>query len=594
MPFIGDTQRRHNEQSFNHSTGLDDATYGEVFNSSLIGIMSESLSISRALANDLYEGSREEKAKALFDSGQLDRRLYSDRWGNLNYDELNKKDPSIRTDEQVKKFRDENLERERAERAEIMQRNPFMTAEIAGAAVGYAVDPINLATMFISAPFAVAKGLGTLGNALKVGGASAGIFGTSEAAIQPFVLDFKQDIGAPYSTVDAIHAVAGVALGAGVIGGAIGGISGYLMKAKRATINKLIDDAIIQKTEIEQLIKATSKEEFPKIDDIPDTATGTLPDDIKEAVKALDDGIDALSQNTVIKIEDTHASVKSILSKYQRLTESAKTGISDKEIAKLAKEAAEIERKAETLMKFIAKKGGLNKKAFISEGLEASQMIGKGKVFGKPVWRKNGGLKPDDLQELLNESGHLGKSVTIDDALQIATDISEGRDRVLGKAEGDIADINRFIDEAEFSQRMEAETAIQDGMKGTGISPEEAEELLFLKETNPDEYNKRVQEINHAEQVRADAAYLEELERIRQNQDDVFYSNVADEKILEREAISEEAEMLALEEQVLSDFNALDKKVISVDGQLVDAEDAMAHLTETLDSLNGVMVCAHA
>ena len=593
MPFIGDTQRRTNEQSFNHSTGLDDASYEEIFDASLEGIISEDLSISRALANDLFSGGREEKAKALFASGKLPRKLYQDQYGNLDYDKLNKQDSTIRTDEQVKKFRDEYLAGQREYREELAIRNPFLTADIAGKTVGYAVDPINLATMFISAPFAIAKGLGTLGNALRVGGASAGIFGASEAVIQKYVLDFKQDIGAPYSTTDAINAVAGVALGAGVLGGAIGGIGGYLMKTRTATINKLIDDAIIQKVEIEALIKASNKEDYPNIDGIPETATQTLPPDIKDAVRALDDGIDALSQKPVVALEATHARVADTLAKYQSLLD-VTDDVADEALIKLAKEATEIERTAETIMKFVAKKGGLNKEAFIAEGLEPSQMIGRGKVFGKPLWRKNGGLRPDDLQELLNESGLIGKGLTIDDAIQYATDVSEGKDKVLGRAAEDLANVNRMIEDAEFEQRMKSEAAIDDLMKGTGISPDEANELLHLKETNPEQYNARIQEINHADQVNSDSAFLEELERIRQNQDDVFYSEVIDEKIKAREDVEEAAEMLALEEKILSEFNALDRKVIGSDGELVDAEDAVAHLTETIEALDGVRVCAHA
>ena len=52
----------------------------------------------------------------------------------------------------------------------------------------------------------------------------------SELAIQPLVYNHKHDINSPYEVQDAINVIGITAVTAGILGGAIGGVSGYFTR----------------------------------------------------------------------------------------------------------------------------------------------------------------------------------------------------------------------------------------------------------------------------------------------------------------------------------------------------------------------------
>jgi hypothetical protein len=74
-------------------------------------------------------------------------------------------------------------------------------------------------------------------------------------------------------------------------------------------------------------------------------------------------------------------------------------------IAAVEKQIREITKKNDTVGKFISKNGGLSRASMQAEGIDPDEFKKKGKVFGKPLFPKNGGMTVDDVAELLNQEG---------------------------------------------------------------------------------------------------------------------------------------------------------------------------------------------
>lgn len=106
----------------------------------------------------------------------------------------------------------------------------------AGAMGGALTDPVNLATLGLGASVTMAKGLGTGVKLLELGAKNFAISASTEALIQPFVYDFKKEIGAKYTSSDAITNI--LAAGAG---GAVFGIAPELSRVTYKGFKKNID-----------------------------------------------------------------------------------------------------------------------------------------------------------------------------------------------------------------------------------------------------------------------------------------------------------------------------------------------------------------
>jgi len=90
---------------------------------------------------------------------------------------------------------------------------------------------------------------------------------------------------------------------------------------------------------------------------------------------------------------------------------------------------ANIDTTKDSLLVAAARRGGLNMAAWESEGLDSSDMKNRSinnKVFGRPSFRVNGGMTPDDLAELANEYGY-GENLTASDAIDLISNEMAGR-----------------------------------------------------------------------------------------------------------------------------------------------------------------------
>jgi len=85
--------------------------------------------------------------------------------------------------------------------------------------------------------------------------------------------------------------------------------------------------------------------------------------------------------------------------------------------------SAKIDLEKDSLLVAAAKKGGLNMDEWSKEGIDPAYMKDRGfnnKVFGRPVFRKKGGMTADDLAEMANELGY-GQGLSANDVLELVS-----------------------------------------------------------------------------------------------------------------------------------------------------------------------------
>lgn len=103
---------------------------------------------------------------------------------------------------------------------------------------GAVTDPINIATLAIATPRALYASGTLLQQAVKMAAFTSAVSAGTEAAIQPFVYEFKDEIGSPYTFKDAATNV----LYAGVFGGVLGGLIPPVGYAAKAVTNRLVGE----------------------------------------------------------------------------------------------------------------------------------------------------------------------------------------------------------------------------------------------------------------------------------------------------------------------------------------------------------------
>lgn len=131
-----------------------------------------------------------------------------------------------------------------------------------------------------------------------------------------------------------------------------------------------------------------------------------------------------------------------------------------KEINEAEKQIKKLKKDNDTIGKFIAKKGGLNRESMEAEGVDPAEFKKRGGVFGKPLFPKQGGLTADGVAELLHEEG-----VIIDfdanEALDIINDmLFEDTRFVDSQVEGEIDSLENEISQME-QQLQESEFNLQ-------------------------------------------------------------------------------------------------------------------------------------
>lgn len=205
-------------------------------------MVDEELSISRLIHTYEPTQARNDKIREARDAGDIS----DDVWHKYSEDRKFEASPvdweglaiseGFDTIDDIQKRIDrETLTPRRKYRQEVFSRAD--TAGVAGQFVGMAaagaLDPIMYPT-YLLGPVGVSKSLSVLNTAGKVAAREAVIGGASQAAVEPFIHAWKEDIGATYTVGDSIANIAMTAGASGVIGGAIGAAT-----HQRATVSQL-------------------------------------------------------------------------------------------------------------------------------------------------------------------------------------------------------------------------------------------------------------------------------------------------------------------------------------------------------------------
>lgn len=203
-----------------------------------------------------------------------------------------------------------------------------------------------------------------------------------------------------------------------------------------------------------------SEEEFKayndKVEKTKDVETETLRDKlIKEITRTatnqwkeekqdiIDEQLDLLKNERVYRAIEALKAPKTTDAEAE-----AKIKKISKDIEGLEKQIVKLQKTNDTVGKFIAKNGGLNREAMAAEGVDPSNFKQRGKVFGKVLFPKTGGMTTDQVAELLNEEGFNGGELTANDALDIIEDM--------------LADDNSFVNPEVDVQIENLDRQIQD------------------------------------------------------------------------------------------------------------------------------------
>jgi len=382
MPFVDDRQIRARAQ-LPGAEYYTETPWWDGYAASLGMVIDEELSISSGLHKDGWH-NRHQQIRDL----DIDLRPYTDRRGRVDYDTL-ASEYDLKTDAQLEAERAQMLATRREYAQDVLENAPA-SAQFLGAMNGYLLDPISIATMPLSYTAKGAQGLSVLSRIGRTAAKAAAIEGATELAIQSVVFDYKQEIDSPYAARDAITAIATAAAGASILAGGATGIAGYLKSVRQG-----VDPATLTKGELKGY----------------------------ESVMRMEEALEGV-ESPSYRVTDEYAAMQR--GEYKSFQEAA-----DASIARLDVEAKAIQSESVTASRYIAEHGGLNKAAWIAEGMDESSFKEVSGGFGNPVFRVNGGQTPDDLAELLNQSGYYPNHLTANDAVDIVDDMLRGGNGIL-------------------------------------------------------------------------------------------------------------------------------------------------------------------
>ncbi len=206
----------------------DDPTFYETMQASYGFVRDEERSNSSLFNNQAYF-DRKNTVRQLIKDG-MDLNAYTNRNGAFNYDKLAEDTGLVKSNKELFEERNKMLAERRERNQDVMERgNGF--AQFLGMAGSYMSDPINIASLPFGGVGAGAKGLSVLSRAMVGARNMAGVSLASEMAIQPLVYSHKNDIDSPYTVEDSLRVIGITAITAGVLGGGVQGVAGYLAKS---------------------------------------------------------------------------------------------------------------------------------------------------------------------------------------------------------------------------------------------------------------------------------------------------------------------------------------------------------------------------
>ena len=237
----------------------------------------------------------------------------------------------------------------------------------------------------------------------------------------------------------------------------------------------------------------------------------------------------------------------------------------------LNKDVASFSKEEPTFARWIAENGGLNRDRFAREGVDLADMAIAG-GFGKPVFRKTGGMGPDELAEKLVEINRI-QSFDSNEALDLVVDmVSNPSKRFSQEADIYLSDLNARISRLESTEDDLLETVYHDAIK----QDIEADiDILRTSQQRLDEFND------------SNPAYSDYV--------DAFPESVAPRgTVTSQQRDILDAEGLAKNyDDDMAAFNALEtRNVFDEFDEFVDGDEYMKRIDDEIEGLESVTRCA--
>lgn len=587
MPLLSQRDERDFYETLNLGEYKTAPTFTESFSAGFDYAIDEGLSISSLLNRQGYE-DRNQKLFDMTNDG-FDLQLYTDDGGSIDYDRIAADTGLIKSDRELYDERNEILRKRREVNEDVLARGNGI-GQFLGSMSGYMLDPINIATLPIGLGTAY-KGMSVLSNALMASRNAAAIGVASELAIQPLVYQHKHDINSPYEFSDAAIAVASVAAGSALIGGAVGGLSGYFrrvieksqefvsFKPVSQAINDIDEKLAVAVTADDVDVKAITKltAEKQRLEQAVAIEAKYKPSPEDEALNVIDrmyQQITAQKAKEAPRVEDITLQAYDdfqlgVKGEYANLldVQSASIKALDDERIKMLKENP-------TWISIIAKEGGLNKERWLREGIDPKDMQSKElkQVFGSPLFRKSGGRDPDMLAERLREAG-FSDDMQANDAIDFVMELIKTNPKKLADAEAEIQ-LKELQDQIDELQELSEPLALERYYRGA--------------------INTNIQK--DIDMLVANRKFEQRMNAPTKEYDDYVVAAdppapKATRTVMQREQL--DAEGLAKDyDRDIANYEALEVKKIVVDGKLVDADDAMKALDDQIEGVESVRVCA--
>ena len=557
MPFLSQTDKRQRFQQFTPAEQEVDPTFGDVFGAGVGQVIDEEMSISYLLNNEA-RNARKSETKKLADAGSIDLEKYTNYMGEIDYDRIARETGLIKTDREVYDQRNELLKKRREYREDVFERGSGM-AQFFGMATGYMLDPINITTMPIATSSSTVKGMSVLGRAMTVARNEAAVAASAELLIQPLVYQHKHDINSPYSATDALTAIATAATGGAILGGIGGGLAGYLKKVREKSAPFVPEQPDVEQPFVRQPDKPAYSPELQAYETL-----ARIEEDLKMA-----------------KISTSYSLVADQYAKFKQGEIDSVVNLNKATVKELETRSANLlKSNRETYGRFIAGKGGLNAKAWAAEGFDLPDLKDIKGDFGKPFVRKNGGMTPDDLAEVLTEMQSQGYPIRVDGdankALDFISDLIQRGDRRIN------ADVQAELDNIEKQLDMIAKGSEQEVLEkvyGQAVKADIDNDIEWLRE-----YESRLAE--SSEPMKTPDMYLEPPRMDAEPQTLGFRER----DVLERNGLAKDYDYDIAEYKQLVDDGT---PVLNFDGEnVVDAKAIIDGYDREIEGLNSVLECA--
>lgn len=574
MPFISAKDRRglmaSGQMPLIAPEIKNDPTWGDVFDAAVGTTIDENLSASRLFNQEQFK-RRDQNVIRLIDDGVIQPSEYE--YGNGKFD-FNKLSLALReteyadlvkTDSELREERNEYLANKRRYAESVLAEGPGM-AQFLGMGTAYMLDPINIATMGVGTLPAAAKGLTAMATARITAARTAGLLAASETAIQPFVYSYKQDIESPYSARNALAAIATAAAGGAAIGGVTGGIAGFLRRAKTSVGEDVAGTPNITRQNAEDLAADP---------DAPTEPPYTPTQELSQADRSLQEVIDYLE---LARAERDPTPWQIVDEEYGRYLD-AQVKIAEKEKQKIIKRLITEQSKLSKSQKWaqwIRKKGGLNKEAWMAEGIEPGAFAN--------MWRAGDkGLKPDDLAELIMDD----PSISIFDLGDFASARGFDANDAVEFVSALLRDPDKYVDPS-IQRRID----------------EFDEQIRQIDEAPVDDPTDKIYRDAAIRVVRDDEELLAELEAHRERMrepalTEEFFARPEPPRRADAAVISRERELLQSQgiqesyDEAMDAYNKLpeDNRKLYIDGEEIDANVIVREIDEQLEEINDLIRC---